>query len=268
MNWLNSFEFIPGVKWFETEMHDSLFQHSVFGAIVFLIVSHTDVYKFVGQLIQVKDKNVLMLVHAVVFAVIMYFGSMYLFAPLLVEGGDWRVDVGWSQEEGCGVNQSCIDELMACGGSREGDYCSINQAAAERTEDPCPLLDPSCEGADPHGDSLCDQGVEGVPYCVCGAPDKEADGSKRCAPPPPPGPPMKFMVVDSENWLRFPNEPWLHYMNPAYADRLSAHDQALRAATLEDRAKAAKAAKAVKAAKAAKAVKAAKAAKAEEDKKK
>ena len=86
MNLLKSFEFIPGVKWFETEMHDSLFQHSVFGAIVFLIVSHTDVYKFVGQLIEVKDKNVLMLVHAVVFALIMYFGSMYLFAPLLVEG--------------------------------------------------------------------------------------------------------------------------------------------------------------------------------------
>ena len=78
MSLLKSFEFIPGVKWFETEMHDSLFQHSVFGAIVFLIVSHTDVYKFVGQLIQVKDKNVLMLVHAVVFAVIMYFGSLYL----------------------------------------------------------------------------------------------------------------------------------------------------------------------------------------------
>ena len=86
MNLLKPFEFIPGVKWFETEMHDSLFQHSVFGAIVFLIVSHTDVYKFVGKLVDVKDKNVLMLVHAVVFAVIMYFGSMYLFAPLLAEG--------------------------------------------------------------------------------------------------------------------------------------------------------------------------------------
>ena len=86
MSLLKSFEFIPGVKWFETEMHDSLFQHSVFGAIVFLIVSHTDVYKFVGKLIDVKDKNVLMLLHAVVFAVIMYFGSMYLFAPLLAEG--------------------------------------------------------------------------------------------------------------------------------------------------------------------------------------
>ena len=84
MNILKHLEFIPGVKWFETEMHDSLFQHSVFGAIVFLIVSHTDVYKFVGGLIHVTNKNVLMLVHAVVFAVIMYFGSMYIL-PLLVE---------------------------------------------------------------------------------------------------------------------------------------------------------------------------------------
>jgi len=86
MSLLKSFEFIPGVKWFESEMHNSLFQHSVFGAIVFLIVSHTDVYKFVGKMIEVKDKNILMLLHAVVFAVIMYFGSMYLFAPLLAEG--------------------------------------------------------------------------------------------------------------------------------------------------------------------------------------
>ena len=37
-------------------------------------------------MIEVKDKNILMLLHAVVFAVIMYFGSMYLFAPLLAEG--------------------------------------------------------------------------------------------------------------------------------------------------------------------------------------
>ena len=85
MNLLKSFEFIPGVKWFESEMHDSLFQHSVFAAIVFLIVSHTDVYKFVGGALGVSNKNVLMGVHAVVFAAIMYFGSLYVFGPL-VEG--------------------------------------------------------------------------------------------------------------------------------------------------------------------------------------
>ena len=114
MSLLKSFEFIPGVKWFETEMHDSLFQHSVFGAIVFLIVSHTDVYKFVGKMIEVKDKNILMLVHAVVFAVIMYFGSLYLFAPLLAEGlgGDnplpswlpaWLPECLKDSSRGCGI---------------------------------------------------------------------------------------------------------------------------------------------------------------------
>jgi hypothetical protein len=90
---LKSFEFIPGIKWFESEMHNTLFQHSVFGAIVFLIVSNTGVYKFVKDTIfqccGVKlDGNTLQLVHAVVFMVIMYFGSMYLFAPLLGEGND------------------------------------------------------------------------------------------------------------------------------------------------------------------------------------
>ena len=82
MNILKPFEFIPGVKWLESSMHESLFQHSIFGAIVFLIVSHTDVYKFVGSLINVTNKNVLMLIHAVVFAIIMYVGSLYILEPL------------------------------------------------------------------------------------------------------------------------------------------------------------------------------------------
>ena len=91
MGILQSLEFVPGVKWFESGMHDALFQHSVFGAIVFLIVSNTGVYKFVKEtLFSVTgfkaDGNTLQFIHAVVFAVIMYFGSMYLFAPLMVEG--------------------------------------------------------------------------------------------------------------------------------------------------------------------------------------
>lgn len=91
MGVLQSLEFIPGVKLFESGMHDALFQHSVFGAIVFLIVSNTGVYKFVKDTIFSisgfrADGNTLQFIHAVVFAVIMYFGSMYLFAPLLTEG--------------------------------------------------------------------------------------------------------------------------------------------------------------------------------------
>tara|TARA_B100000575_G_C23078382_1_gene621197 strand:- start:1065 stop:1343 length:279 start_codon:yes stop_codon:yes gene_type:complete len=86
MEFLKNFEFIPGVKWLETEMHDSLFQNSVFGAITFLIVSHSDVYKFVSNIISVKDQNVLMIIHAIVFAVIMYFSSLYILRPLFSEG--------------------------------------------------------------------------------------------------------------------------------------------------------------------------------------
>ena len=91
MGILKSLEFIPGVKMFESSMHDALFQHSVFGAIIFLIVSNTGVYKFVKDTIFSvtgfkADGNTLQFIHAVVFAVIMYFGSMYLLAPLLAEG--------------------------------------------------------------------------------------------------------------------------------------------------------------------------------------
>ena len=88
MNLLKPFEFLPGVKWLESGMHESLFQHSIFGAIIFLIVSHTDVYKFVGSVIHVTNKNALMLIHSIVFAIIMYFGSLFILEPLFtVEDG-------------------------------------------------------------------------------------------------------------------------------------------------------------------------------------
>ena len=95
MSLLKSFESVPlfggGVKWFDTQMHNSLFQHSVFGAIVFLVVSNTGVYKIVKDIIcdvtgYKADGNTMQLIHAVVFAVIMYFGSLFILAPLLTEG--------------------------------------------------------------------------------------------------------------------------------------------------------------------------------------
>ena len=114
MSLLKSFEFIPGIKWFESEMHDTLFQHSVFGAIVFLIVSNTGVYKLVKDTIfqccGIKvDGNTLQLVHAVVFMVIMYFGSMYLFAPLLGEG------MGKGMVEGFKNVEDCLSQMNAQG---------------------------------------------------------------------------------------------------------------------------------------------------------
>ena len=97
MSLLKPLESIPilggGIKWFDTQMHGSLFQHSVFGAIVFLVVSNTDVYKQVkGIIFDVTgyraDGNTMHLIHAVVFAVIMYFGSLFILAPMLTEGAD------------------------------------------------------------------------------------------------------------------------------------------------------------------------------------
>ena len=82
MNLLKQLEFIPGIGSLGFDKHESLFYHSIFGAIVFLIVSHTDVYKFVGSVINVTNKNVLMGVHAVVFAIIMYVGSLFILEPL------------------------------------------------------------------------------------------------------------------------------------------------------------------------------------------
>ena len=112
MSLLKSFEFIPGIKWFESEMHNTLFQHSVFGAIVFLIVSNTGVYKLVKDTIfqccGIKvDGNTLQLVHAVVFMVIMYFGSMYLFAPLLGEG------MGKGMVESFKNVEDCLSQMNA-----------------------------------------------------------------------------------------------------------------------------------------------------------
>ena len=82
MDILSSLDFIPGVSWFETEMHDSLFQHSVFGAITFLVLSHSDLYKFVSKLIKVKDQNVLMILHALEVVGLPYFGSHFEVSPM------------------------------------------------------------------------------------------------------------------------------------------------------------------------------------------
>jgi len=85
---LSSLDFLPGVNWFQTNMHDTLFQHSIFGAITFLILSHTDVYNFVGGALNIKDKNILSIVHGIVFAFVMYVGSVYLFYPLMIGSND------------------------------------------------------------------------------------------------------------------------------------------------------------------------------------
>jgi hypothetical protein len=71
------------------KMHDKMVQHSIFAGIVFLIVAHPKTFQFVDSVIKVHDKNALLFVHAVVVALLMYFGSLYIFEPaqkVLLEG--------------------------------------------------------------------------------------------------------------------------------------------------------------------------------------
>jgi len=171
MSLVKSLESVPvfgqGVKWFETEMHNTLFQHSVFGGIVFLIVSNTGVYKFVKGIIfdisGVKlDGNTLQLFHAIVFAVIMYVGSMYLFAPILVEGlncPDGQVDRDGKcqpcpdgQVDRDGKCQPCPDGQVDRDGKCE--YCPGNEkAGADGTT--CSPCDPG-QTASVSGDTCVD----------------------------------------------------------------------------------------------------------------
>ena len=70
-------------------LHDTMIRNSVFAAIVFLIVAHPTTFQFVDSILKIKNHNVLVFVHAVVFTLIMYFGSIYVFTPvqhLLFEG--------------------------------------------------------------------------------------------------------------------------------------------------------------------------------------
>ena len=71
------------------KMHNTMIQHSVFAAIVFLVVAHPKTFQFVDSIIKVHDKNILLLVHSLVVGLLMYFGSLYVFEPVqkvLLEG--------------------------------------------------------------------------------------------------------------------------------------------------------------------------------------
>lgn len=78
-----------GRGYLNQKVHNTMIQHSVFAAIVFLIVAHPKTFQLVDSVVKVQDKNVLLLIHAVVFGLIMYFGSIYIFEPVqrvLLEG--------------------------------------------------------------------------------------------------------------------------------------------------------------------------------------
>ena len=69
-------------KYIRERLHDTMIRNSVFAAIVFLIVGHPATFRFVDNIVKVKNPDMLVLVHAIVFALIMYFGSVYIFMPI------------------------------------------------------------------------------------------------------------------------------------------------------------------------------------------
>ena len=66
-------------------LNDRVVQVSIYAAIVFYIVAHPETFKFVDSTLGLggKDKNTLLLVHSVVVAVLMYFGTKMIFDPVM-----------------------------------------------------------------------------------------------------------------------------------------------------------------------------------------
>ena len=67
----------------DTQLHNAVIRSSVFAAIVYIVAAHPATFRLVDSVFNLKDKTALLLLHSVVVAVLMYFGSMYLFTPLL-----------------------------------------------------------------------------------------------------------------------------------------------------------------------------------------
>jgi len=68
--------------------HSLLFQHSVYAAIVFLIVAHPETFAFVKKTLHIKNNDTLLIVHSIVAGVAVYFGTIYFFNPFFrtIEG--------------------------------------------------------------------------------------------------------------------------------------------------------------------------------------
>tara|TARA_B100000768_G_C11113541_1_gene304363 strand:- start:251 stop:742 length:492 start_codon:yes stop_codon:yes gene_type:complete len=67
----------------KSQWSNRVVQLSLYAAVMFYIVANPEVFKFMMQFLP-KDitRNNQLLVHAVLFAVLVYVGSMYLFDPL------------------------------------------------------------------------------------------------------------------------------------------------------------------------------------------
>jgi len=81
-----------GLDWMKNQWSDIMVQHSVYAAVVFLVVAHPETFKVVDSALKKVgvpslDKNGLLLVHAVVFALLMYFGTTFVLDPFVSQVG-------------------------------------------------------------------------------------------------------------------------------------------------------------------------------------
>ena len=79
---------VPGMDFMKNQWSDIMVRNSVYGAFVFLIVSHPETFKMVDNGLKkvgvpIANKNVQLLLHGVVFALLMYFGTTMIFDPFL-----------------------------------------------------------------------------------------------------------------------------------------------------------------------------------------
>ena len=74
--------------WLENQWHERMVQVSVYAGLVFYLLSNPMVFDFVDKTVKSVagvslGKNGLLIVHSLVFALVMYFGSRFVLDPLL-----------------------------------------------------------------------------------------------------------------------------------------------------------------------------------------
>lgn len=65
------------------QLNNVKIQHAMFAAFTFIIVSRPEVLDLVGGFLNIKNKNLLLIVHGLVAGLVNYFASDYIFQPLL-----------------------------------------------------------------------------------------------------------------------------------------------------------------------------------------
>jgi len=73
-------------------------RHSIYTVIVFYIVANPATFKFVRKTLDIKNDDILLVVHAFVMGVLLYFGSLFIFNPI------------WRRLEGFDTNEK--EEIM------------------------------------------------------------------------------------------------------------------------------------------------------------